>query len=365
MPAATLKPPDAVNLAAERVACPACGDVAADMAIVTLMDCDRCKGKGTIAVDTGRKRLSHSMLKDLLACPRRYQLDRIERLEPRERRPYLDMGAAFQVGVEHRDPNLAAAHLSANFEAVTPDDERQRMVEAATVKAACGLYLRTWPPEAEETREYEYLVRLRSPYTGAWSQTFDLHGFADGVRDMGDHLEVTENKFLGKLDGATIRSLALDRQLALEAYGLWRATGKPVTRIRYRIVRKPTIRQRKGRETKQGIRGAETTQEYIDRLVADYADPARAEHYTHQELIVRDTDDLLRIEAELWEWAEQLRSMNHRGFYPRHTHACADYGGCRFAPICLNDPDAGALFQRRPERAPLSGPEAQHRETGA
>lgn len=348
---ATLRQPDATNLAAERVACPDCAVTGPSFPHGQPNDCDRCKGKGTIAADTGRRRLSHTMLKDMLACPRRYQLARIERLEPIARRAYLDMGSAFQLAIEHRNPEMGAAQLIDNFEVFSAEDERQRQIEAATIKAASALYLRTWPPSDAEHREYEYLVRLRSPYTGAWSHTFDLHGFADGVTDLGDALELTENKFLGKLDAATIKALKLDRQLGLMCYGLWRATGKPVTRVRYRIVRKPTIRQKKGRQTKAGISGAETVDEYIARLAADYADPGRVEHYTHEEYIVRDDTDLLRTEAELWEWAEQLRGMDQRGFYPRNTDTCADYGGCRFAPICVNDPDAGSLFRRRPERA--------------
>jgi hypothetical protein len=33
----------------------------------------------------------------------------------------------------------------------------------------------------DETREMEYLVQLRNPWTGAYSRTFDLKGYADGV----------------------------------------------------------------------------------------------------------------------------------------------------------------------------------------
>jgi hypothetical protein len=36
----------------------------------------------------------------------------------------------------------------------------------------------------DETREMEYLVQLRNPWTGAYSRTFDLKGYADGVVDV-------------------------------------------------------------------------------------------------------------------------------------------------------------------------------------
>jgi hypothetical protein len=110
--------------------------------------------------------------------------------------------------------------------------------------------------------------------------------------------------------------------------------------VRYRHIRKPSIK----------VRQNEAVPEFCDRLEADYADPERAEFYSREEALFRTEDDLLLIEQELWDWAEQLRNAKRRDFFARNTSHCSDYGGCPFIPLCVGDPDARALYRVRPIR---------------
>ena len=226
-------------------------------------------------------------------------------------------------------------------------------------------------------------MQLRSPWTGAYSLTYDLHGFADGLVDPAGAaaaaaldafpdvapdgpLEIIENKLVGQISAVKVQRLPLDRQLALERYGLWRATGRTVQRVHYRWVKKPSIKQRKGRQTKDGIKGAETVAEFCDRIAADYEE--RPDFYLHEEAPqFTTTDDLLRIEADLWEWAEDIRARmrkardGRRRVFDRNTSHCTEYGGCQFLAICTGDPDAMSLYQVRPKRTERgeSVPEAE------
>jgi hypothetical protein len=185
-------------------------------------------------------------------------------------------------------------------------------------------------------REVEYLVRLRSPYTGAYSNTFDLYGRADGVTDHGSFLELTEDKLVGQIDAVSVKKTRGDRQLSLGAYALWRITGKPVRKVRKRFTKKPQIRQRKG----------ESVAEFCERIRADYRE--RPDFYMHEETTFRDADDMLDVERSLWDWAEQRRAAQRRGFWPMNTDRCHDYGGCDFLDICFGG-ELG-LYQRKPER---------------
>jgi hypothetical protein len=297
-----------------------------------------------------REHLSHSMLNTLLACRQRYFYDKVARLELIEGPRALGLGRAFQRAIEHQNPDAGVTALAEAAPDFQDQDATDRLrIEQATVRAAARLYLDRWPAQGTgEIREYEYRVRLRNPWTGHYSRTFDLLGYADGVIDCGGYLELVENKFVGQVDQLTIRKLNLDRQLALECYGLWRATGKPVRRVHYRLTRKPSIKPRKATKTKP----AETADEYIARLEADYADPDRRDFYSHEELLFRSDEDLLRVEQELWTWAEMLRQARRRGHYDRDTSRCADWGGCPFIPLCVGDPDAMSLYRERPAREP-------------
>jgi hypothetical protein len=378
--------------------------------------------------ETGRHTLSHTRISVWLACHRKFELGYLKRLELARRPRYFTLGSAFQKAIEYQDPEVGVRLLN-GFEPcpdckdgleVTErtllmgelcltcdgrryigeqivfhyaDDEREHLINEAIVRGASKLYLKKWPGGTGETREVEYRVRLRSPWTGAYSNTYDLLGYADGVIDplkmtntawgalpdpdrpddrgpleTDDRpLEVIENKLVGRIEPAQVQSLPLDRQLALERYGLWRATGRPVTRVWYRYIKKPSIQQRAGR--KKDRSDAESLPEFLERIEADYAD--RPEFYAHEEdpsfVTARD---LLRIEADLWEVADQIRAQarlggdGRRRAFDRNTSHCREYGGCAFIPICKGDPDALALYNVRPKRATSevkieSAPEAE------
>lgn len=334
-----LRPSDAVNLAEDRVACPnenvAPGDPHPP-------DCPACRGKGSISRPTGRDHLSFSAISTLLNCGARYGFAYEDRLEPVARSVPRALGTAYQKAIELGDPQAGVELLRESVEIRSQDDEDRTRVEEAIVLAASELYLTRWG--RSETSEYEYRVRLRSPYTGAWSQTFDLLGYADGLDDKGAWLSLTENKLVGQINATSIRKLPLDRQLALSRYGIWRATGKAVREVRYRYMRKPSIKQKKGRAGK----GAETLDQFCARIAADYKE--RPDFYALEEHLLVGEDDLVRIEAELWTWAEQLRRQRRDRIWPRNTSFCHEYGGCPFLAACLGDPDAASLYRVRPTR---------------
>lgn len=414
--------------------------------------------------DTGRHTLSHTRLSVWLACSRKFELSYVKRLETVERPRYFTLGTAYQKAIEFGDPEVGVRFLN-GFEPCEPcagigllnaltgkperlvpggdipiesdvcmtcagrgytgeqtnfwteAAERQHLINMAIVRGASKLYLKTWPQPIGETREFEYKIRLRSPWTGAYSQTYDLLGYADGVIDPlvgmrmpvgeqgfgegfdfrpgpeasfealgvrpgdvqgmldaariweaggnppGAPLEIVENKLVGRIEKSSVLALPLNRQLALERYGIWRATGRPVTRVWYRWMKKPSIEQRGGR--KKDKSDAETVEQYCERVEADYE--ARPDFYAVQEdPSFLTTKDLLRVEADLWEDAEDIRSYmrpgsdGRRRVFPRDTSRCTDYGGCDYLPICTGAPDAVALYNVRPKRAAKneSAPEA-------
>lgn len=297
----------------------------------------------------GREHLSHTSLGVLNACKQKFDYQYLQRLETISRSRPLGMGSAYQKAIEMQDPEAGAALLREGFEIRSQEDEDRLQIEEAIVQSAARLYLKKWPDRPEEQREYAYRVRLRNPWTGHYSNTFDLLGYADATEDMGSHWMLTENKLVGRIDGQTVRLLPLDQQVRLECYGIWRATGKEVREVNYRWVKKPSIKQRKGRPLKDGtLKGAETVSQFIDRLTADYEE--RPDFYAHEETYFRTADDLLRVEEELWVFADELRAARRRALFPRNTARCGDFGGCQFIPLCLGDSDAASLFRVRDER---------------
>lgn len=281
--------------------------------------------------DTGRAHLSHSSIGTMLECNQRWGYRYDQHLELIAQPLPLSMGKAFHKALELGDPMLGANEL--DRPTVDQADYDKLVIEKATVFAAALGYLSRWPADEQIQREVEYRVRLRSPWTGAYSRTFDLLGYADGVIDHGSYLELAEDKFQSQITVENVRRLKLDRQVGLEAYGLWRTTGKPVRVVRYRITRKPSIRQRQ----------KETVKEFVARLNEDYVQ--RADWYFMEEQLFRSDDDLLLLEAELWTWAEQLRAAKAAKLYPRNTSSCFNPYRCPYVDLCCGDEDARSLYR--------------------
>jgi ferredoxin len=372
MPRPSLRPSDATNLAGTWRECSTCGGCHEDCPA----GCDDGKVYGT-----GRQYLSHTRIGVLQACHRKYELTYEKRLERIDRVESLEMGKAFQKGVELRRPEAAGAEIMVRAdEAPSTGDYDKLKIQAAIVMAACELYLTRWVPKcshcqgtgmlerrygdglrqveaepcdmcegttydlASEAREVEYLVQLRNPWTGHYSRTFDLKGYADGVVNFLRHpspgrpdeaLKLIENKLVGQISNVQIRKLVLDRQVTLACYGLWRATGLPVVEVHYRYVKKPQIRQRQG----------ESVQQFCDRIITDYR--SRPDFYSHEETLFRTTEDMLRVECELWIWSQQLRDLRRQRIYDRNVSSCDDYGGCQYLPICTGEPDHQSLYRVR------------------
>lgn len=291
------------------------------------------EARNLIAEDTGRDHLSHSSLGSLLNCPQRYEYSYELRLEPIAKAKPLTLGKAFQAAIEFCNPEAAGIALARpTYTQREADDLR---VDQTIVSCAAMAYIdRYGAPEPTAIREYGYRVRLRNPWTGYYSRTFDLLGYADEVVFDADRDSwlLIENKLVGQITAVDIRKLPLDRQLALASYGVWRATGSPVTEVAYRFTRKPSIKQRQ----------KETVAEYCDRIAEDYI--TRPDFYLHEERFFRRADDLVRVEAELWEWQRKVREGRRSKLWTRNTSVCADYGGCPYMALCLGEPDAQSLY---------------------
>jgi hypothetical protein len=319
-------------------------------------DCENLAG-----TDTGREHLSHSKLNKFLACHELYANHYERRLERIDKRESLEMGKAYQKAIELQDPDAAPLVLDgwtpgpSEGGFVPPAEEPyfhtqeaqdRHEINKAIVRAAAALYLRKWPAPVGEQREFEFLVRLRNPWTGHYSRTFDLMGYADGLVDnyemsmsAGRPLELVENKLVGRVDSVMVQRLPLDRQLQLLRYGVWRATGRTVGTVHFRWVKKPSIKPRQ----------KESIPEFCERLAADYEE--REDFYAYEPPPSYITSaDLLKIECELWLWSEQLRALRRQRAFDRNTSHCSDYGGCDYIPLCSGDPDAESLYRVRPER---------------
>lgn len=296
--------------------------------------------------ETGRGHLSPSSITTLLTCQQKWMWDKERRLEPAVTAAPLQLGRAFAHALEAGDPTQGRIHvleqakqqreLAATSPWIAAPDEEQKEIDAQIVECAARAYLDRYGHS--ERRELELKARIRNPAVGGrYSLTHDVMCRVDAV-DLESGVLI-EDKLTGSVQRGTLaQRLRLDRQVSINAYLVWRCFGVQIEKVLYRVTLKPAIRRRKD----------ESHHEYLDRIRADYYE--RPEHYLIEEPAYRTRDDFLRLEQELWRWAEALREARRSGVYPRNTSACVEYGGCRFLPLCADEPGAATQFVEKEER---------------
>jgi hypothetical protein len=309
----------------------------------------------------GRGHLSNSALNTYLACEQRFDFHYEQRLEPTVQPKPLAMGRAFAHALELGEPEAGetmlleqaieqAEEATGNPWLVVPDPEDVQ-IQSVIVREAARCYLNRYGRH-DQTREVELRARVRNPKAGGrYSLSHDLLGRVDAVSE--DWRTLFEDKLVGQIPRQSLAArLRLDRQVSIECYLIWRCTGVMVEDVKYRLTLKPAIRRRQG-ESHDG---------YLDRIAAEYRD--RPDHYLHEEPASRTHDDFLRLEQELWRWAERVRESRRDGTWPRNTAACHDFGGCRFVALCSGEPGAEHQFRVRAPDEILSGVSGQPKETG-
>lgn len=299
---------------------------------------------GTDCGDRGH--LSPSSISTQLSCLEKFRWSYVDRLELNVRPVSLSLGDAFAKALDAADPQVGFDRIIAERDKLIDEHDgnpfvvlptmEQTEIDATIVLAASGAYLERYGSHAE-TREVELRVRLRNPQTGAYSRTFDLVCRVDALSPDGRTL--VEDKLVSQIPRVNAdRYVALDRQVTINCYTAWRASGVAPAEIKYRWTMKPGIR-RKQNESHDG---------YLKRIVADYLD--RPDFYMHEATPSRTPDDFLRLEAELWQWAAARREAMHAGVFPRNTSSCDAYGGCRYLAACTREPGFESQFHVRAER---------------
>lgn len=293
---------------------------------------------------TGREHLSQSAIKTFLTCQQQFGFHYENRLDPVVTKTPLAVGHAFAHALEHGDPDAGAETLrqqaaeeqerAAGNPWVLAPDQSDVDVNATIAREAARCYLTAYGAHAQ-TREVELRARIRNPAPGGrYSLSHDLLARLDALSP--DFTVLYEDKLVSQIPRASLAAkVRLDRQVQIETYLVWRTTGVLVSEVRYRMTLKPAIRQRQ----------KEAFEAYLDRIADEYA--TRPEHYTVEEVVQPSLDDFLRLEHELWNWAEQIRTARRLRIWPRNTGACLDYGGCRFLGLCSGEPGAIHQFVER------------------
>lgn len=283
---------------------------------------------------------THSRIKARMNCPMLEHLRYSEELVPIRRKEALTVGTAVHKGIETWSVEKALA----TFDEIIPADQAEAddlEIAKATVEGMLTGYFRRFEPFADHTPEKEFEIPLLLDI-GKKSRKHYLAGKIDDIVHRKDGDWVVEYKTASQLTGAYFDRLYVDEQITMYCYALKRLGMNPVGVI-YRVIRKPTIRPRKG----------ESVAQYTQRVTQDYLD--RPEFYYFEQMLYRTQDDLRAFEESLKERILAFDNEKKRGRNYMNTGHCCVYAGCQYLPLCTRQAGAEALYERKEAHEELGG----------
>jgi hypothetical protein len=311
---------------------------------------------------------SHSSRQSFLACPRKFYLGKMLRLERDRDTSGLRMGRVFADALELADeaPDLERAKVAAEGlvsvryhkameEAERAGDLDRLKLEQVQLHVLVAAYLdryrRSLHAEALAlggSIAIEREVEFDDPVFGP--------GRLDAIVEMDTRRIGLEDKLLtpGFWREASERQLRINAQVTAYFCAM-RAAGTPIDELRYRVTFKPTI--------KPNSRTGETLSEYGRRLAArvrteeGYAFREYQLYRTNEEMdaFERRTQSVHRMihRAKL-----DVKRMGEAAFPASFGEACTQFGECEFLELCIHGGSA-AGYRRKPDRAKLSAFQAR------
>ena len=288
--------------------------------------------------------VTQSMMRTMMSCEEKARLRYLEGLvSPDPPSPALSIGSAVHLGFEVGSADAAVANLRESRGPTWLEHEADALeLDCSKVRAMVegGLKLwKTWPSRPE----VQFLIPFTNPATRKPSTKHTLEGVFDGVFDASQgpcfELALLEIKTTSRLDSAYLERLDLDWQVSSYLAAASVMYQARVRKMVYRIVRKPSIRQRKN----------ETLEEYTNRLISDYED--RPEFYFEQVIVERTDRQIERWWYEAWELHERILRIENGGMTIRNASHCLDFGRCDYFNLCrgIVGPSAFRVQEAHPE----------------
>ena len=301
-----------------------------------------------------KERITQTELTTFSRCEERHRLRYSQRLVPLVEHPALSMGSAFHAGIEALDPAASVQYLrdthGQSWDRWEGDDA---LVREAVVVAMVGGALAVWG-EWPTQQEVQFEVPLLNPGTGSASKKHTLSGVLDGVWAKGEHPDHPGEVVIGEWKTASvvnrdyIQRLEMDFQVSTYLWAWSLLTGAPVRKAVYRVVKKPTIRQKKG----------ESASDYAARVKDDYLN--RPEHYFFEELVTRTDEQLAAWERQAWATHKRVLQIQRGNVDAiRNTQSCISRGRCPYFDLCV-----GAVTEDAFNKLPTKHRELREKSNG-
>ena len=262
---------------------------------------------------------SHSRINCFKLCPKLYEYKYIEKLVPLGAdTKALSMGKAFHTGIEHGSSDAALEFMEKDEYFMSQESENDKIICLAMVDA----FLKKFP-EAKTWEHEKHLV-------GSMVDKDDFQLYLDGLEKDGDGYWIIELKTASKIDETYVDKLDFNDQIS-RYYYMAKKEGLKIHGIKYYVVKKPLLRQKKN----------ESVEQYRERLV---------ERIMEEDSIFYT--EIHRTPEQISECIEDtkydIEVIKNTTRFTKNLCACSMYGTrCPYMDLCRGIKDAELLFDRK------------------
>ena len=299
-----------------------------------------------------KQHLSYSQL-STLSCLKRYYYSYILNLKPKRFNQALDFGKYFHQGMDilnttgDIDSAVVMVREDMNkINAFSMNDEdvlKLEWMKIVVIAMIEGYYKYFYITDRENgikilDSEQEYMVPIRNPKNNYMNRKYEYNFILDMIyENKKGELWLVEYKTASRLGQSYFERLLIDGQGRGMAYMLKKEFNKEITGISYRIMKKPSIRQKKG----------ESVSEFHERLGSVFQD--QAEDYFIEKKVYFDQTDLLIWAKDLWDSTKIVQFIKKNDCFPRDTSKCTILN-CPFVALCSSQQDAELLYEQKDKR---------------
>lgn len=306
------------------------------------------------------KTLTYSSTSSFKNCRKKYKLNYIDKLEPKERPLYFSIGGAIHLGLEKwyqgNDKqsciDAITSYMYENEPDIDDDDKYKKFEQSLKlVEMMFNNYIEHYPSEQFEIIEIEkeFTVTIINPETNKPSRNYQLMGKVDGLVKENNNYWILEHKTASTIDNKYIKGLTMDNQSICYLEALERFLSIKIEGIIYNVLLKDYPKPPK--VLKSGklstASNQKTTPELFNNAIHelgldtdDYYEYIQylydnRKQYFYREYLTFNEKHIQEWRDELWDLQKDIsETINKNRFYKNSSQCVSVYGTCQFFDIC-------------------------------
>lgn len=269
---------------------------------------------------------SNSRINCFKMCPKQFEYRYIKNLYPIGESDALFLGKLLHKGVELKDQAKFLEFIE--NENIVSSEKTETLITLAL--AMTEAYFKVFGYNEIVHNELYFKLPLENHI---------LQGYIDGIIEEDDGLWLLEIKTASQVNKDYLDKLKFNDQINKYLYAAHKNVlenfniDKPILGVKYRIIKKPQIRQKQ----------SESIMQFRQRLV----EKLQEEDYITEIILKRTVDEL---EESIQDTIQDINMIEQTTRFTKTLSACSTYGRCAYMELCCKEENAEALYIERVER---------------